>query len=302
MAKGDTMRRALTWACVLVLVFNVPYCVSLLPAVRPVDGYVAFFDLWLNGLADAAILVAVLIRARLDRQSKAGWLCVGAALTCAFMASMLWYAHYRHLPTRTGVTLSDIGWLAFYVLLFVGTLLLLRTRVRRMWAGMWWDGAVAALTAAAVAVAYIPQADPGAALSNVGFAGFYSISDLGLVALGAAALAMLGRARDLTWWLMCAAFVIFAATDWIYAEQLARGDYVVGGPLELGWQLPRLALLGAALTSLRLKQRPVTLDGVRMLAVPAACASPCSRCCSMPRGCPCRRSPRCSHWRPGSPW
>jgi diguanylate cyclase len=93
-----------------------------------------------------------------------------------------------------------------------------------------------------------------------------------LVALAGAALAMLGRARDLTWWLIGAAFLMFAAADWVYAEQLAHGDYVVGGPLELGFQLPRLALLGAALTSLRSHPAPITLDGVRMLAVPGACA------------------------------
>ena len=267
------MQQRVRWACVLVLILNVPYCVLLLPVVRPDGGFDPVVDQWLNGLADAAIIVAILLVAGLNRATRAGWLSIAAAMVAALLASLLWYSYYRSRPTTTGLTWSDLGWLAFYVLLFLGMVLLLRTRIRRMWAGLWFDGLVAGLTAAAVAVAYVPGADPAQALERTGFAGLYPVGDLMLFGLGAAALAMLGRARDLTWWLLCAAFVVFAVSDWVYAEQLARGDYVVGGPLELGWQIPRLALLGAALASLRTRGGgPTTPDGLRVLAVPGACA------------------------------
>ncbi len=265
------MRRSLRYACVLVLVLNVPYCLSLVPGVGP-DGYDPLLDGSLNGLADAAVLVAVALRAREDGPGRAAWLCFAAALASALAGSVVWYAHYRTQAPGTDPTWSDVGWLAFYGWLFVGMVLLLRLRVRRLWAGLWLDGAIAGLAAAALAVAYVPQADPAvAARAAVSLAWFYPVADLSVVALAVAALTMLGRARELTWWLLCAAFLVFAVTDWVYVEQLARGDYVVGGPLELGFQGARLLLLGAALASLRSRSGPVPLDGLRILAVPAAC-------------------------------
>jgi diguanylate cyclase len=265
-------RRPLWWACVLVLVLHVPYVASLLPGAGPDDGFDPLLDGWLNGLADAAVLGAVLLRALTDRAGRAGWLCIAAALACALAGSALWAVHYRLVPSTGGPTWSDAGWLAFYALLFVGLVLLLRERVHRRWAGVWLDGCVAGLAAAAVAVALVREADPAPAMgSAVDLAWLYPVGDLVLLAVAAAALAVLGRAGDLTWWLLGAAFVTFAVTDWVYAGQVARGDYVAGGPLELGFTAARLLLLAAAVTSTTGRAEAVASTGDRMLAVPAAC-------------------------------
>ncbi|GAA2729744.1 putative bifunctional diguanylate cyclase/phosphodiesterase [Cellulomonas aerilata] len=267
------MRRAVIGAYAVVLALGLPYALLLLPAVRPQPGYSAAIDGWLNGLVDAAVLVAVVVRAVVDRRGRTGWLWIAAGLASALGASIAYYAYYQFQPA-SGLTWSDVGWLAFYVLLFVGVVRLVHGQVRRAWAGLWLDGVVAGLTAAALAVAYVPGADPvvpGNAATDLVWA--YPVADLMLVAVAVAALAMLGRAGGRTWWLVSASFLTFAVTDWVYAEQVAAGSYVGGGPLDLGWLLARLALVAAAWTSLRRRgAEVVTVGGFRMLAVPGACA------------------------------
>jgi diguanylate cyclase len=266
--------RVLSRVAAVVSLLALVYAVTLLPGVRSEQGFDALVDGWLNLVVDAGVLAVLVLRALADRRDRTAWLCMAAALASALAASTAYYAYYQFVPPSRSVTWADVGWLAFYPLLYVGLLLLVRARVARLPASLWLDGLMAGLTTAALAVAYVEGLRaPSSAWAEGGLAYAYPIGDLVLLAGAVAAVAMLGRAKDPSWWLICAAFVVFAVTDTLYAEQVVAGTYVAGGPLDLGWLLPRVALMAAAWLSLRgrREEHPVPLRGYGVLAVPGIC-------------------------------
>ena len=257
----------------LTLVLAAAYAVLLLPGVRPSPGYVESVDWWLNMTVDGLVVAVLVLRILADPRGRAAWSCMTLGLVAAFAGSTAYFAHYRHLDPIPQVSWADAGWLVFYLLLAVGLVLRLRARARRMPPSLSLDGLIAGLTAAALAENYVDgaQADLGGADATLLTA--YPIGDLLLLAVAVAALAMLGRAGGLSWWLLGASFVTFFVTDAVYAGLVEDDAYVSGSPVDLGWLLARLLLMGAALASLRPTEfRTVDLEGVSVLVLPGVCA------------------------------
>ena len=265
--------RAVAPVAAITLALGLLYGAMLVPGVRPVEGYSQAIDVWLNLTVDACVIAVVLLRASAVRRDRTGWLFMGLGLTVAFGASLAYFVHFQHLDPIPSPSLSDAGWLGFYVLLCIGLLLLLHVRVRRMLRSVWLDGAIAGLTAAALAEAYVDGAVvPWGNDEVTGMATLYPLADLLLLAIGVAALAILGRGAALHWWLLCLSFVTFAITDSLYAEQVALGTYEPSDPVDAGWLLARLLLAAAAVASLRRRGRPRDLDGAAILVLPGLCA------------------------------
>jgi signal transduction histidine kinase len=262
--------RTTTW---LALVLGSVYAVTLVPGVRPTPGYQPAVDWWLNMTVDALVILVLALRSLVDRRDRAAWLFMTAGLVTAFAASSAYFAYYRHLDPVPSPSLADAGWLLFYVLLAVGLVLRLRSRARSMPFSLRLDGLIAGLTAAALAETYVGGA--GVPFGGGGVATLttaYPLVDLLLLALAVATLAMLGRSAGWSWWLLCASFVTFFVTDAIYAGLVEQGAYTGGQPVDLGWLVARLLLVGAALASLRrTESRTVDLEGVSVLALPGAC-------------------------------
>jgi signal transduction histidine kinase len=257
----------------LTLGAGLVYALLLVPGLRPWDGYYAAVDLWLNFAVDAAVIVVVLLRSLVDRRDRLPWLLLGGGLLMAFAASCLYYGYHQSQDPIPAHSWSDVGgWLGFYALLYVGLVLLLRARVRRMLRSVWLDGLVAGLTAAALALVFLEGARVPPGDEVTGLTTAYPLADLLLLALGVAALTVLGRGSGPAWWLLCTSFVVFAITDSLYAQQVALGSYDTGDPIDAGWLLARLCLVGAALTSARARARgPVDLEGASVLALPGVC-------------------------------
>ncbi|MBB3084104.1 signal transduction histidine kinase [Geodermatophilus sabuli] len=249
------------------------YAVTLVPGVRPTPGYRPGIDWWLNTAVDVGVVLVLALRTLVDRRDRAAWLFMTAGLVAALAGSTAYFAYYQHLDPIPSPSWADAGWLAFYALLAVGLVLRLRTRARRMPFSLSLDGLIAGLTAAALAENYVDGAAvPLGGDSTATLTTAYPIADLLLLALAVAALAMLRIGAGWSWWLLCASFVTFFVTDTIYAELVARGAYVGGEPVDLGWLLARLLLAGAALASLRWREsRTVDLEGVSVLALPGVC-------------------------------
>ena len=268
------MQVLLSRVTAVVLLLAAVYAALLLPGIRPRPGYVAWIDGWLNAVVDVGVIVALGVRALIDRRQRTAWMLLCAGLVVSFAASIAYYAHYQHLEQSPAVSWSDVGWLAFYPLLYAGLVLLLRSRVSRLLRSLWLDGLVAGLTAAAVAVALLGGASgPFAGASTTGLIIFYPVADLILLALSAAAVVILGRATGRVWWLLVAAFISFVVTDAIYAAMVVDDAYAPGGPLDLGWLAARLGLMAAACVSARPGSQPLPLQsaGVNVLTVPGAC-------------------------------
>ena len=265
-------RRALRAVLAGTLALGLLYAALLVPPLRPVTGSWPLVDVWLNMLVDAGVLAVVVVRATLDRRDRGAWLLLATGLGAAFAASTLYFAHLRFLDPIPSPSPADAGWLCFYLLLAAGLLQLLRSRVRRMLRSAWLDGLIAGLTAAALADAYLDGAGVPVGDGARGVAAAYPLADLLLLAIGVAALAVLGRAAGPSWWLLCTSFVTFVVTDAVYAQQVAAGTYTPGDPVDVGWLLARLLLALAAVASLRERGRPRDLQGAAVLALPGACA------------------------------
>ncbi len=265
-----SLMRATTW---LMLVLGAVYAVTLVPGMRPTPGYQAAIDWWLNMTVDALVILVLALRTLVDRRDRAAWLFMTAGLVAAFAGSTAYFAYYRHLEPIPRTSWADAGWLLFYTLLAIGLVLRLRTRARRMPFSLSLDGLIAGLTAAALAETYVDGAAvPFGGDSVPTLTTAYPIADLLLLALAVATFAMLGRGAGWSWWLLCASFVTFFVTDALYAEMVADGSYTGGQPIDLGWLLARLLLVGAALASLRQREsRTVDLEGVSVLALPGVC-------------------------------
>ena len=264
-----SLMRATTW---LMLALGAVYAVTLVPGIGPA-GYSTAIDWWLNMTVDALVILVIVFRVVLDRHDRVAWLFIAAGLVAAFAGSTVYFAYYRHLDPIPRTWWSHVGWLLFYLLLAVGLVLRLRTRARRLPFSVSLDGLIAGLTAAALAETYVPGAEVPLGDDDITtLTTIYPVTDLLLLALAVAALAILGLRAGWSWWLLCASFVVFFVADAIYAGLVARDLYVGGEPVDFGWLLARLLLAGAALASLRsVESRTVNLEGASVLVLPGVC-------------------------------
>jgi signal transduction histidine kinase len=263
------MLRATTW---LLVVLGAVYVVTLVPGVGP-DGWSPAIDGWLNMTVNGLVIVVLALHSLRDRRDRAAWLVMTAGLVAAFAASTAHLAYYQYVEPVRSYTWSDVGYLLFYVLLAIGLFLRLRTRARRLPFSLSLDGLIAGLTAAALAETYVPGAEVPISVDRITSpAAAYPVADLLLLALTVATLAILGVRAGWSWWLLCASFVVFFVTDAVYADLVAQGDWVGGGPVDVGWLLARLLLVAAALVSRRsAESRTVNLEGASVLVLPGVC-------------------------------
>ena len=203
-------RAALRGTAAVTLGLGLLYAVLLVPALRPVEGGWPLVDVWLNMLVDAGVIAVVVLRGALDRRDRPAWLLLAAGLGTAFAASTAYFAWLADLDPIPSPSVADAGWLCFYLLLGAGLLQLLRARVRHLLRSAWLDGAIAGLTAAALADAFLE----GAALP-VGDGDVTRRRRALPAGRPAAARHRRGRPRGRwaarvvpSWWLLCSSFVV----------------------------------------------------------------------------------------------
>ena len=115
--------------------------------------YSEFFNVWFyNGLMILACITAG-SHAYLVKRDRAAWIAITAALG-SWAFGEIWYAAFE---PETYPSLTDAGFIGFYVLLYVGIVLLLRSRARSIGGTLWLDGVTASLTAAAVSAAVLVE-------------------------------------------------------------------------------------------------------------------------------------------------
>src|SRR2546430_1042503 len=94
-------------------------------------------------------------RALFARAERSAWFCIGGALlatTCGDILYDFWYDGNPPFPSA-----ADLAYLAFYPLLYVGIVLLLRRRVSTFSATLWLDRLLPATAAAALAASVLVQ-------------------------------------------------------------------------------------------------------------------------------------------------
>ena len=268
-ARGQDRRLVVTAAVVLAL--GAVYIGSLLPFLRDGAGERPVFDVWLNFAVDLGVIVVVALRGLSDRRLRASWWCLAGGLALAFCGSVFYYAIYRHQDPVPFPSLTDAGFVAFYVLAYAALVLMLRDRLRPFPRSLWLDGLVVAATAAAFAAAFAfgpALASTGGDPVTVAVTLAYPVADLLLIMVIAGASLLVGRGAGRAWAWLAAGLLIFFVADAVYAQAAASATYDVGDPVDIGWVAARLCFVVAAHQPLR-RGAAIRRDGVRLLVAPA---------------------------------
>ena len=223
----------------------------------------------------ATMAVALLARrARREPASRAMWALLAVAVAAYLVGTLLFsLAQAGLLPPAAGLAAYG-GWTTFYLLGYAGLVALLRQRVARFHPSMWLDGLVVGLAVAGLVVAWL--VGPVAAATGGGLAPLvrnlaYPVADLLLLVLLVGVLAVIRGRPGPAVWALTAGLVTFAVTDIVFALQSARGTYLDGGLLDLGWVLAQALLaLAACAPAGRLTTR---WEGLALLAVPVSGAA-----------------------------
>jgi two-component system, cell cycle response regulator len=236
-----------------------------------VGGTDRLYQTWFYEGLELVAALGCLARAAFVRAERLAWLFIGAALlatTCGDILFDFWYAGSPPFPSG-----ADVGYLAFYPLLYVGIVLLLRQRVSTFSPSLWLDGLVAATAAAALAASVLVEVVVNSThgsrlvvLTNIA----YPIGDVLLLALLVFVFSVTRWQPGRAWTLVAAGLVLNAVGDGIYLYQSAVGTYVEGTYLDLTWPI---ALVLVALSAW---QRPgrvprVQLQDRALLGTPIVC-------------------------------
>ncbi|MEA2322009.1 MAG: hypothetical protein QOD81_1859 [Solirubrobacteraceae bacterium] len=215
-----------------------------------------------------------LARGAVIARERVAWLTmavgvIGWAFGNVYYTVVLWDLDPIPIPS-----VSDALWIAYYPIVYVAVAMLLRARIARFHASLWADGALAALSVAALSAAVVFQSvakTTGGAPLEVATNLAYPLGDLILLGMVTGGVALTGWKPGRTWGALAGSFVLFGVSDGIYLWGNATGTWEAGSVFEAGWPAATLLLAWAAWMPPR-HVRPRPLDGKRMLVVPLAFA------------------------------
>ncbi len=244
---------------------------ALVTVLAPPDGGLErFFNVWVyDGLMVFACVI-VGSHAYLVRRERAAWTVITAALGC-WTFGELWYAIFK---PDSYPSMADAGYIAFYVLLYVGVVLLLRSRVRSIGDMLWLDGATAALAAAAVGAAVLVDLvleNTDGSTSTVVTNLAYPLGDVLLLSAVFGVFALTGWRPGQRWLVLGLGILATTAADAIYLFQSSNGTYVEGTWVDILWPTAMLLVASSAWLPDRTREG-LEVEGRPLLAVPAVCA------------------------------
>jgi two-component system cell cycle response regulator len=236
----------------------------------PEGAYFTLFNTWVyDGLMVLACVI-VGAHAYLVAKERAAWTVITIAMAC-WTFGEIWYAAFK---PETYPSPADLGFVLFYPLLYVGMVLLLRSRSRRIGGMLWLDGATAALAAGALGAAVIfeivtdaTQGSTSAVVTNLS----YPLGDVLLLSAVFGVFSLTGWRPGLRWLLLGLGVLSTALADVIYLFQSAEGTYVEGTWIDIFWPAALLLIAASAWVEDRTREG-IAIDGRPLLAVPAVCA------------------------------
>jgi diguanylate cyclase (GGDEF)-like protein len=256
------LRGALIAATLLVLAGA---AVALAPGPTPP----AVATAWVLARVAAQLLAirVIAVRVRGRREDRAGWTFVGAAIASWSAADVI------DVATQAGIlggTAPVPFWLATYMLLYAGLVLLIRPLLARREAALWLDGLIAGL-----AIATLVAAAVHGLRSTIHQSGLelyitvaYPVADVVLVGMAAGACAVTAWRPPPAWRWLAGGMVAMLVADVWYAFMWTTDGYTYGdgAPLEGAWSLALIAFAVAARTpATPAIQPPVRLWGTSAL-------------------------------------
>jgi two-component system, cell cycle response regulator len=229
-------------------------------------GVSAFFNTWVyDGLMVFACVI-VGSHAYLVKRERAAWTVVTIALA-SWTLGEIWASifHPASYPSP-----ADLGYIAFYPLLYVGIALLLRSRARSMGGTLSLDGATAALAAAALGAAVLVELvleNTSGSTSTVVTNLAYPLGDVLLLSAVFGVFSLTGGRPGPRWLLLGLGVLSTALADAIYLFQSANGTYVDGTWVDVLWPASMLLIASSAWMPDRTRHG-LEVEGRPLLAVP----------------------------------
>jgi two-component system, cell cycle response regulator len=214
---------------------------------------------------------ACVTRAAVVREERAAWIVMGLGLLAWAAGEITWMELYRGNPDAATPSAADFLYLSFYPASYASLLLLARSRTDSFRSSLWLDGAIAALTVAALVATLVFQpiidaTHGGTAEVAVHLA--YPAGDLLLLALVVVVFGLNGWRPDPVWLLLGGGLALTAVADGLYLFQSATDQYVQGTMLDIAW--PASALL-VAVAAWQPARRRITIQDWLIVAVPVGC-------------------------------
>src|ERR1019366_8240212 len=168
-------------------------------------------------------------------------------------------------------SLADVFYLLYSPAMYVGLVLLVRSRLHRFSPTVWLDGGIAAATAVSViaAIAFEPilsgATSGGVAAVATNLA--YPVGDLLLLVIVIGVFALSGWRPGRQWLALGGGLALTAIADTAYLYESARGGYQVGGILDSLWVASALCV-GFAAWQPSPSRRRIELEGRRLVVIP----------------------------------
>jgi hypothetical protein len=229
-----------------------------------------FFDAWLSTGAEYATAVLCALGALHSERNRGAWLFVALAMLLWAVGDTIWTIGGD--PTATA-TVSDGFWLAWYPLIVVALVLLVRERVPKFELHRWIDGVVVMLIVATPWVALFLQ--PAAAHSNasgvVDFVDFaYPLGDAVVVGATLGVLALMGWRAGPMWFALAFGFSALGLADAIYSVDALGHTYSSDTVFDALWLAGLLLIAYAAWLPHPGRLEPIPVYGWRAIALPLA--------------------------------
>jgi hypothetical protein len=223
---------------------------------------------WVANLALGAAAAACLARGAFVRPERAGWLALGAGLGLWFAGDVYWTVALSGDRSVPYPSISDVLYLANYLLDYLGIVLIARARSSRFDPVRWLDGVIGGLAAAAVAAMFLAPAlvdafegDTAAVATNLAF----PLGDALLLSFVVGALAVgiadRGIRAQREWALLAGGLLTAAIADALYLRLAATTGYQDGTPIDTMWVLS--ALLTALAAWAETRPAPAQAAGTR---------------------------------------
>jgi two-component system cell cycle response regulator len=244
---------------------------ALVTLLGPPNGQLeAFFNVWVyDGLMVLACVV-VGSHAYLVAHERAAWSVITAAVV-SWTFGEVWYTIFK---PETYPSMSDAGFIGFYLLLYAGVVLLLRSHARSIGDTLWLDGATAALAAAALGAAVLVElvlTNTAGSTSTVVTNLAYPLGDILILSAVFGVFSLTGWRPGPRWLVLGLGIIATTAADAVYLVQSANGTYVEGTWVDILWPTALLLVAASAWMPDRTREG-LEVEGRPLLAVPAVCA------------------------------
>ncbi|MCW2928671.1 MAG: GGDEF-domain containing protein [Thermoleophilia bacterium] len=210
-------------------------------------------------------------RAYRFQAERLAWGCIAAALGFYCAGDLAWSILYA--DTEAPVTPADALYLLYSPLVFMGVVLLVRSRIRRFELDRWIDGLAAALIVATPGVVLVLEptlrASEGTLLTKA-VSVAYPLGDIIVLGAVVGVIALAGWYPGRAWIALALGLTCFVTADAFYSVENLEASYALGAPYE--WLWPMAGLLVATAAWLRpVRHGEVHAWGWRAIALPVIC-------------------------------